>query len=875
MGVFLVSAACLGFEISLMRILLVASWHHFAFIVISIAMLGFAASGTVLTLTRRRVLRHDAAVLRAAMLATAFSIPLCTALALHVPVEARWVPALLWRQLAAWALCWLLLMIPFFFSGAAIGLALMAGKDRVGRIYAANLAGSAAGGGLATAAMLAVPAAYLPALAGAAALLSALVLPPHRRARTSCSSAARLELGGPRSEPRASARAESRSEIHTEAGHCPPDPAGAIGGRSTHGAPARAEARGSLIAEHRARSFSRSVLARGAAVLAYAAVIALLPKTIAQDRDKYGAYVLRLVEQGSARQIGAAFGPRSDARAWAGDVFHDLPFLAVGASPPRLSVLTVDGHWAGSVLNVAGLEEAEPVEHTLMALPYAMAPPAASVLLLGESSGANVWLALRRGAARVTVVQPDTNVVRLWRGPLRALGGGVFDREGVSVQVSEPRQFVDRQQERHDVIQLALLEGSAAGSGGLAGLGQDDLMTVEGVRACLARLTPDGVLFACRGIQTPPRDNVKILATFIAALKAQGVDDPADYVAVVRDYLAVCTMVKRSPWTAEEAAGLRAAVARRELTPVWFPGIRDDELNRPDALPTPAYHDAAVALFSSDADAFLDRSDFALRPATDDRPFFHDFCRLAAMGRLRAAFGDAWTTRVEMAFPFVLVAAAGLAAAGALLSLVPAALISDVRRTPGRAAAAGYFAAIGLAYLVLELACLARVTRLIGDPVTSAAVVISTFLCASGVGSLLSQRVRPGNSPVVRAVFVLLLACVGLLLAAVEWAPRLAGGWALTARVAATVFVLAPAGLLMGFPMPLGLARLHVEAPALIPWAWGVNGFASVVAAPLATVIGMAAGFRAAGLAALALYAAAYVFFSRGTPAPGGHAAAE
>ena len=59
---FFVSAAVLGYEVGLMRMLLVASWHHFAFLVISLALLGFGASGTLLALTRDRVLARASTV---------------------------------------------------------------------------------------------------------------------------------------------------------------------------------------------------------------------------------------------------------------------------------------------------------------------------------------------------------------------------------------------------------------------------------------------------------------------------------------------------------------------------------------------------------------------------------------------------------------------------------------------------------------------------------------------------------------------------------------------------------------------------------------------------------------------------------------------
>ena len=84
-----VSAAALGFEISLMRLLLVAGWHHFAFLVISMVLLGLGASGTALCLARTWVMPRAGRVLWVLALATASSMPLCTALVQHVPVEAR------------------------------------------------------------------------------------------------------------------------------------------------------------------------------------------------------------------------------------------------------------------------------------------------------------------------------------------------------------------------------------------------------------------------------------------------------------------------------------------------------------------------------------------------------------------------------------------------------------------------------------------------------------------------------------------------------------------------------------------------------------------------------------------------------------------
>lgn len=794
-----------------MRVLLVAGWHHFAFLVISLALLGFGAGGTALCLARTRWLSSPSGSLRRLALVTGVSMPVCTALVQSIGVEARIVPALLWQQIGAWCAYWLVLAIPFLAGGAAIGLSLMCGGPRVGRVYAANLAGSAAGCGLALALMHVIWPWWLPAVAGVPAVVVAAAL----------------------------SRRSARAGMETAVG-----------------------------------------------IAVAIAVLVLAPPRINPDPDKYSAYLERLERQDSIERVARSFGPRSLIEVYEGDLFHDMPFLTVGLAPPPMLSVTVDGHHAGSVLQIEDIGSAGVVDQSLMFAGHALGPPQPSVLLLGEFSGNNVWLGLRNGATRIDVVHPDQRLLDLVREELAQKGGGVLRDRAVHLNGSELRHFVEHADRNWDIVQLVSLEGTSAGSGGIAGLTSDHLLTVEGIEACLRRLTPEGVLFACRGIQTPPRDNLKLIATFYAALKRSGADQPEQHMVVVRDYLAVCTLVKASPWTGEQVAQLRSLIREKQLTPSWFPGVSVAELNRPDALPGPEevegdwFHFAVSSMAAGDGQRFLEEWPFFISPATDDRPFYFDFCKLRTFGALREAFGDTWITRMELAFPIVLAAMLLMAFVGGLLTLLPVAIDARFRRrapaspaaNSGRVATVVYFAAIGLAYLVLEMTVLARLTLLIGDPVTAAAVTICAFLLASGLGSLaadsgLATRVlephEAGGGRRARWVFVAILLVGGGSLAAVQWLVLSAGGASTVVRVMAGAAVCVPVAILMGMPMPLALARLERSAPPAIPWAWGINGFASVLSAPLATVIGMIAGYQAAGWSALALYAIAGWAFVR------------
>ena len=74
-------------------------------------------------------------------------------------------------------------------------------------------------------------------------------------------------------------------------------------------------------------------------------------------------------------------------------------------------------------------------------------------------------------------------------------------------------------------------------------------------------------------------------------------------------------------------------------------------------------------------------------------------------------------------------------------------------------------------------------------------------------------------------------------------------------RCAVTAGMLAPLGLIMGIFFPLGIRRAASIHEDLVPWAWGINGCASVTGAVLTVVIAMSHGFTAVWLVSLLVYA--------------------
>jgi hypothetical protein len=144
LAVALVAGGALAFEVLLTRLLAVVHWHHFAGMVISLALLGYGASGAALTPLLDRARPYAVPLFAAA--ATLFGIAAMAAagVAQRLPfnaLELVWEP----RQWLWLALLYLLFAVPFFFAATCTGLALACVPAPVGRIYRFDLLGAGAG----------------------------------------------------------------------------------------------------------------------------------------------------------------------------------------------------------------------------------------------------------------------------------------------------------------------------------------------------------------------------------------------------------------------------------------------------------------------------------------------------------------------------------------------------------------------------------------------------------------------------------------------------------------------------------------------------------------------------------------------------------
>jgi hypothetical protein len=140
--------------------------------------------------------------------------------------------------------------------------------------------------------------------------------------------------------------------------------------------------------------------------------------------------------------------------------------------------------------------------------------------------------------------------------------------------------------------------------------------------------------------------------------------------------------------------------------------------------------------------------------------------------------------------------------------------------------------------MLLEMAMLQKFVLFLAHPIYSAAVVIASFLVFAGIGSATAWM----RSPFAPLCGVIAIGALEMIFLPKLFPLALAAP--LLVRVLIAVIAIAPLGFLLGMPFPLALRRVSTNAPSLVPWAWGINGCLSVVAASLAPLLASHFGFN-------------------------------
>ena len=813
-GVGMASFASLLLELALTRLFSVVLFYHFAFLAISIALLGLGAGGVFAYLRRSWLERWTIRRVGAALCAiNAIAIVLALETVLHVPVALE----LAWTNFARLSLIYVVAAVPFFLTGVLFSTVFARESGIVAQLYGADLVGGA---------------------------ISCLAVVPLLN-----------WLGGPNAVVLAALAMAGAAIIWADA---------------------------------------RSL--RWSAVALFAATLLLL----AANRSG------RLID------IVYAKGIRRDQPWMLFARWNALSRVEVDEIDNG-RVIVIDADASTAIMNVDPLkwgETASPPEgadagHGRPAYNWkqdlmSAAPAIANVLrpqgayaIIGPGGGVDVLRAVANGSPSVTAIEINPLIANtIMRGRYADYSFHLYERPQVHMHVGDGRSWIRGSRDRYDVVQMTLVDTWASTAAGAFALSENNLYTLEAFREYFDHLKPDGFIAITRWEFQQPREALRVVSQAIDTLEAMGVKDVRGHFIVVADGALdedgrpVTVLAKKTPFTwDEERAVLRHVEENSDLYPLYTPAMfadlmRDEACG--DCPDEPSLRllrterraageaiapferlillrDRAAASSFSPRREFVRNYPFNITPVSDSAPFF--FFTFKAGDALRTVLhasgrGIDWKNNLGVVVLGMVLIISLIAVLAFLIGPL------TVHGDSSPLAPLLYFVALGLGYILVEIALIQRFVLFLGHPTYALTVVVFLMLLSSGAGSALSRRLLRQTQRV-RPVLVAIALFVAVYIFAVPRVLGLLVALPFMAKLAISGALLAPPGFLMGMPFPTGLRQIAAAAGSTIEWAWAMNAASSVLGSVLAMVVAIELGLSAAMTAGAAAYVAALLLTFR------------
>src|SRR5580704_10668191 len=764
-GLALTSFSALLLELALTRLFSVVLFYHFAFLAISIALLGLGAGGVFAYLWKSRLAKFETREIAARLCAAnAFVVIAVLEVVLHVPVSLD-VSEKNFLRLTVFYLC---AAIPFFLTGLLFSTVFAREPHRIPRLYGADLSG------------------------GALACLAVVPLLNW--------------IGGP------------------------------------------------------------NVILFAATTMAVASTIWASSR---KSRRNASVLVLALLVL-----IAANFSGRLIDVVYAKGMFRDPKWMEF-ARWNALSRVVVDRQGGAKAVVIDAdastyIMNADPAhwhdtewEADLMSAPPALANvlrPRGEFAIIGPGGGVDVLRAVANGSPSVTGIEINPIIANtIMRGRYADYAMHLYERPEVHIHVTDGRSYLRSTPQQFDVVQMTLVDTWASTAAGAFALSENNLYTVEAFREYFEHLKPNGMIAITRWEFRQPREALRVVAVAMEALHSLGVANPARNFIVAsqgplnEDGIPVVVLAKKTAFTAEEEAAVQAHLHEySELNLLYLP-------SQP-AAGRGGLNPFADLIASNDPYRFAQSYAYNVAPVSDNAPFFFFTLKAGQILQQGRERGIDWKVNLGVLVLILVLVISLVAVLGFLV--LPLALQGG-RQSPLPLL---YFVAVGLGYILVEIAFIQRFVLFLGHPTYALTVVIFLLMLSSGAGSLFSRRWLRRTE---MAWMPLMLVIVGLA-ANIFFLPRALPAWvglAFGYRLVESGILLAPLGFVMGMPFPTGLRAL-AERPVLdvpsgetaadnaVEWAWAMNAAASVLGSVLAMVIAIQFGLTvtlACGVAAYLL----------------------
>ncbi|GHV83104.1 hypothetical protein AGMMS50212_04440 [Spirochaetia bacterium] len=806
-ALFFISVAGISFELFVMRVFSVGGWSSFGSLVISAALLGVGLSGIILTVFSDWVEAHSDSILQVCALSMAPVMAFSVIAAQRVPFN----PVLLaqdWKQLWYIALYYLIYGVPFFINAAFVGIMFISQRSKIQKVYFWNMLGSGVGGFFIVAFMFFIPPDFLllPVIfvSAAGALFICLV------------------------------KNELTNKIEISVCH--------------------------FIA------FFLTTIISSFVILQWGGIHVSELKAISYVR-KYP----------DSKLVHHSYAPSGEYHVYYSKYFHFAPGLSDNAALNIHNMpeqpywgLFIDGSGPIGIMGYLRDNEKEYMDYLPMTAPYTLLSEP-NVLLVNLSGGINTQIARYNDARKIDILEPSSEVINILKYDpnITRFTGGLLTEPNVKVIQGEGRDWCASRKNYYDLIELSLVDSVGLNDSGGYPVHEDFKWTVEAFKQYISSLSRNGILsITVWDKLNPPRNVLKLSNSISCAMRELKIQDAEECFFSFGLFMSTTTiLVRKTPFTKEELKTLTNFVESRSFDLYYSPNVQLKEHsvdflmssyrrqfeghygeNERSYSNTDMYRSALPQMFSFSKKNIENRYIFDIREITDQRPYYSGFLKLKLLPiylRHIESVSEEWGYLLLLGMLFQ------ACLFGFIVIIVPLFFIkrkqqaSIDQNSPFKTLGVIlYYAGLGLGYMLVEIYLIQRLGLFLSNPTYSTSIVITIMLIFSALGNIASGYLKRVRKTVVLVSCIFIALILLFYVFYIDTVLSLLNVNSYFWRIMICILIAAPVSFFMGVPYPNGLDSLQENKPALLPWAWGMNGGLSVAGSALARLISVSSGFN-------------------------------
>ena len=437
--------------------------------------------------------------------------------------------------------------------------------------------------------------------------------------------------------------------------------------------------------------------------------------------------------------------------------------------------------------------------------------------------------------------------------------GNPYQDPRVNIVHSEGRSYIRRSSDKYDIIQMSGVDTWTALSTGAYVLSESYIYTTNAMHEYLDHLTDGGTLSIIRWLFWPPREMLRLCTQAAQVLRERGVKNPERNIVVVGDGHLASILIKKRPLTWSELREIEDNTIKTEKNRIIYaPGFNADHpyyepvfrnynipSNKGKELIDISFKGFFEALENGTEREFIRDYPYNIKPVNDDKPFFFKYYKWKHVFADDIGQGGSFVDKMPIGLLILGLSLLQAAFFSFLLIVAPLFFMGKKEKTYSPLNQITYFFLIGTGFMFIEISIIQQFVLFLGNPADAIAITVMILLLSTGIGALISKKILIlfGEKTIYRTLMLFFPLMVLFYAWFIPQFTVIFLHRPFMIRIIYSTLALAPLGIFLGQFFPTGLTIVGEKNSSFIPWAYAINGVASVIASISSIILAMAYGF--------------------------------